>query len=217
MPTVDSEEFEQIPWSALVAEHDDGLDRRVYMVVGVVGVLVAVVFGIRLLGGASGQPTPPVTLPPQVATDTTEATTTTRVVVSEADLMADTPDTADAADALRVAALAEWFVTDYFTRDGSPETVRSLRSMMSPIADELDLPHDAGPPTSYVEWARTTGLRYMDPLEVEVEVTFRTITDPGTGFERDPVRAVVVTLTLEEGLAGVTGPPVAVAVPRLEG
>ena len=53
---MESEEFEQIPWASLVAEQGEGIDRRIYLAVGVVGLLVIAIFGVRLLGGESQPP-----------------------------------------------------------------------------------------------------------------------------------------------------------------
>jgi hypothetical protein len=215
---VDSEEFEQIPWSALVTDQDKGVDRKVYLAVGVVGVVIALVFGARLFGGSNAQPTPPPQVAPQPAPAAPETTSTAGVVVSEADLMAGAPDPVPSEDDLRTIAIAEWFVTDYFTTDGSPETARSVRAMFSPLAGAPGLPHDADPPppVTYVEWARASGSRLVGEDEAEVDVVFRTITDTGEGFERDPVRAVTVTMLSTPGSAGITGPPQEIPVPDLE-
>ncbi len=215
---MDSEEFEQIPWSALVAEQNDGVDKRIYLAVGVVGVLIAVVFGTRLLGGSGGQPTPIVAPAPvgEVAVPP-ETTSTTGVVVSEADLMAGAPDVLPLEGGLEITAFAEWFVTDYFTTDGSPETARSLRALLAPGSDVFTLPHEADPAPAvvYVEWARALRVRFVGADDVEVDVAFRTITDEGEGFARDPVRAVTVTLLLTAGSSGITGPPIVIPVPPL--
>jgi len=216
---VDSEEFEQIPWSALVAEQNHGVDRRVYLAVGAVGVVIAMVFGARLFGNATPQPTPPPAATSQPLVEIVETTSTAGVVVSEADLMAGAPDVLPIGNELELTAIAEWFVTDYFTTDGSSETVRSVRAMLSPVAGALELPHNAepAPPVTYVEWARATNTRLVDEGEISVDVAFRTITDTGEGFERDAIRAVAVTLLLTPGSAGIAGPPLDIAVPVLGG
>lgn len=216
---MDSEEFEQIPWSSLVAEQDTGVDRKVYLAIGVVGVLMAMVFGARLFGTSSSQPTPPPTVVSQPIVEIQETTSTVGVVVSEADLMSGAPEDLLIGNDLEVITIAEWFVTDYFTTDGSPETIRTVRAMLSPEAGPLELPHDAdpAPPTTYVEWARATDVRAVAEDELSVDVVFRTITDSGEGFERDAVRAVTVTLLVTPGSAGIAGPPIEIAVPDLGG
>lgn len=214
---MDSEEFEQIPWSALVTDQNQGVDRKVYLAVGVVGIVVALVFGTRLFGGSNAQPTPPPEVAPQAAPAVPETTSTAGVVVSEADLMAGAPQTPQLDGELPATAIAEWFVTDYFTTDGSPETARSVRVMLSPLAGTLDLPHDTDPPPpmTYVEWARTAAIRFAGEDEIVVDIIFRTISDQGEGFERDPVRAVTVTMLLTPGSAGIAGPPQEIPVPDL--
>ena len=216
---MDSEEFEQIPWSALVAEQNDGVDRRVYLAIGLVGIVIAVVLGVRLFGSSAAQPSPPAAADPQPVVAVDRTTSTAGVIVSEADLMAGEPDVLRGDDDLELMAIAEWFVTDYFTTDGSPETVRSIRSLFSAIVIQSDLPHDAepAPAVTYVEWAKATGIRFVADEEVELKVAFRTITDSGDGFERDPVRAVAVTVLLSPGSAGVAGPPIEIPVPTIGG
>ncbi len=93
----DGEEFEQIPWSSLVAEQTPVVDRRLYLIVGVVAVVVAVIFGSRMIGGST-QPLPTSDLsiesaPPELSRIdvVVPPTSTVGVVVSEADLMADQP------------------------------------------------------------------------------------------------------------------------------
>ncbi len=216
---MDSEEFEQIPWSALVAEQSTGVDRRAYLAIGVVGIVIALVFGVRLFGASTPQPTPPPAAVPQPPIEIAETTSTTGVVVSEADLMAGAPEVQPVGGGLELIAIAEWFVTDYFTIDGSPENARAVRALLSPLAGTIDLPHEAdpAPPVTYVEWARATDSRQVTEGESSIDVVYRTITDTGGGFARDAVRAVRVTLIVTPGSAGVVGPPIAIAVPELGG
>jgi len=211
---VDSEEYEQIPWSSLVPEQSEAIDRRVYLAIGVVGVVIAVIFGVRLFGGPSPQPLPPAVVVPQTVADTTVPTTSAVLVVSEADLMASPPVNVFEGESIRVAALAEWFVTDYYTTDGSQETARSLKALFAASAGNPDLPHNAdpAPPVTYVEWARSTDVRFGDDDTAEVDVIFRTITESDNGFVRDAVVAVTVTLRVGSEDPGIAGPPVAIPV-----
>jgi hypothetical protein len=212
---MDNEEFEQIPWTSLMTDKAEGVDPKVYIAVGVVGILVAVIFGVRIFGGSSGQPTPPVDTPTASQPVATVPTTTSGLVVSEADLMAGETDTASELLALRHVAFAEWFVTDYFTVDGSGETERSLRELLVPAASSLLLPHsdDNPTPTMYVEWARSVDVRDIGGALVEVDVMYRTITETDAGFVRDPVSAVVITLRSGPVEAGVMGLPMPIDVP----
>lgn len=193
---MESEEFEQIPWASLVAQQDDGMDKRIYLVVGVVGLLVIAVFGIRLLGGGS-QPVPPGPAalgPPPTITSAVEpsAAPPTSPVIAEADLRAEEPVETLAVDRL-TEVTAEWFVTDWFTRDGSDETVRSIRSMLAPDVLVDTLPHEGEQPATFVEWAKTVATD-VTTERIEVTVAFRVIRETDEGFVRDPVDTVIVTL-----------------------
>lgn len=212
---MDNEEFEQIPWSSLMTDKAQGVDPKVYIAVGVVGLLVAVVFGTRIFGGTSAQPTPPADMSAASMSVPAGATTTSGLIVSEADLMAGPEVTAVDARALREVAFAEWFVTDYFTVDGSSENERSLRELLAPTASSLLLPHSGDAPsvTTYVEWARSVDVRDIGDATVEVDVVYRTITETDAGFVRDPVSAVVVTVGSGQVDAGIMGLPVPIDVP----
>jgi hypothetical protein len=212
---MDNEEFEQIPWSSLMTDKAEGVDPKIYIAVGVVGLLVAVIFGVRIFGGSSAQPTPPADAAGAPATAASASTTTSGLIVSEADLMAGSPETTVDARALRQIAFAEWFVTDYFTVDGSSENERSLRELLAPAASTLLLPHsgDTPLPAMYVEWARSVNVRDIGDAMVEVDVVYRTITETDAGFVRDPVSAVVVTVRSTRTDAGITGLPVPIDVP----
>ncbi len=210
---MDSEEFEQIPWSSLMPESAQRVDRRVYIAVSVVGLIVAIVFGTRIVGGSQAQPQPLAAAPvtstlPQVA-----PTTTAGLIVSEADLMAGPPPMEP--DTLGQAAFAEWFVTDYFTVDGSSENERSLRELLAPQASDLVLPpaDDPAVATTYVEWARSVDVRSIGDGSAEVDVVYRTITRNEEGFVRDPVSAVAVTMRMSGSDAGILGLPVPIDVP----
>lgn len=211
---MDDEEFEQIPWSSLMTDSAQGVDPKVYVAVGIVGIIVAVVFGARLFGGSSAQP-PTQAETPGVSAPVIGITTTTGLIISEADLMAGQPEISVSTDALRQVAFAEWFVTDYYTVDGSTENERSLRDLFTPTASTLLLPHSADPPApaTYVEWARSVDVRDIGDDMVEVDVVYRTITESDSGFVRDPVSAVVVTVRSSSVDAGIVGLPVPIDVP----
>ncbi|MFV1970029.1 MAG: hypothetical protein ACC683_03375 [Acidimicrobiia bacterium] len=211
---MESEEFEQIPWSNLVAEQDDGIDRRIYLAVGAVGLLVIAVLGMRLFG-AGAQPVPPqlagLELPPtSVAAAEPMPATPTSMIIAEADLRVEEPAAAQASDIL-VEATAEWFVTDWFTRDGSQETVRSIKAALSSSVVPEAIPHETeGEPVTFVEWARTIASE-VTPDGFDITVAYRAIRETEGGFVRDPVRIVV--LTVERNDSGVR----VVSLPRAEG
>jgi len=194
---MESEEFEQIPWASLVAEQESGVDTRVYMAVAAVGLLVVAVFGMRLLGGGS-QPEPP----PSANIEVTQVTSTpiepvqaspTSPVIAEADIRAEEPATVPAEDRL-AEVVAEAFVADWFTRDGSPETVRSIRAALSASVAPDVLPHDdQGAPVTWVEWAKTIASE-ATPDSTELTIAYRAIRETDDGFVRDPVTTVMVSV-----------------------
>jgi len=194
---MESEEFEQIPWANLVAEQDDGIDRRIYLAVGVVGLLVIAVFGMRLLGGGS-QPVPPQSaalVPPPTSAAAVEPATAppTSMVIAESDLRVEEPSIVKPPDRL-TEVTAEWFVTDWFTRDGSEETIRSIKAAISPTVILDAIPHEMeGEPATFVEWARTIETE-ATPDGFDITVAYRAIRETEGGFVRDPVRTVVISL-----------------------
>lgn len=194
---MESEEFEQIPWASLVAEQTEGIDRRIYLAAGLVGLLVVAVFGMRLFGGGSQPP------PIEAALAEPPSTSVTAVdprdgppmsmIIAEADLRVEEPVSVQTPDVL-VAVTAEWFVTDWFTRDGSTETIRSIREVMSPTLEVAAMPHEAeDEPVTFVEWARSVGSEMTDD-GIEVTVVYRAIRETEEGFVRDPVRTVLLSL-----------------------
>lgn len=201
---MESEEYEQIPWSNLVAEAQPSADRRLYLVGGAVAVVVILIVAMRMFGS---QPAPAAPLADSVdeqlvattaaPVDPIESAPVTEPpaavgAVTEADLMA--VDAGGADEGLDVAKLvAEWFVTDFYTRDGSDQTLASLRAMTSEsIASEL--PHlDTDAANAFVEWAKA--FRVEDRgATVDVSVAYRSVHAVDGGYVRDPVEAVVITL-----------------------
>jgi hypothetical protein len=212
---MDNEEFEQIPWSSLMTDKAQGVDPKVYIAVGIVGIVVAVIFGMRMFGGSSTQPAPPVDTPAAPAAVASTSSTTVGLIVSEADLMAALPAAMGEGLRLRQVAFAEWFVTDYYTVDDSSENERSLKELLAPSASDLVMPHsgETSTPATYVEWARSVDVRDIGEEQVEVAVVYRTITETDAGFFRDPVSAVLVTVRSSPTDAGITGLPVPIDVP----
>ncbi|MDK1017797.1 MAG: hypothetical protein QGD89_00095 [Actinomycetota bacterium] len=213
---MESEEFEQIPWANLVAQQTDGVDRRLYIAAGVIGLIVVVAFGARFLGGGA-QPTPPpvsvleMPVAPVVGTQANSPTPATSMVIAEADLRIDEPVDADLLDRF-VEVRAEWFVTDWFTRDGSDETIRSIERALAPGVATGDLPHTTTPPppVTFVEWARAYRTEAAPDGRLDVTVAYRAIRETGDGFVREPVRIVVVSLTRDGDLVFVTALPMEV-------
>jgi len=114
-------------------------------------------------------------------------------VIAEADLRADDASAMDSADRL-VEISAEWFVADWFTRDGSDETIRSIKAALSETIVLDAMPHETeGEPVTFVEWAKTIRSE-VTPNGVDVTIAYRAIRETNEGFVRDPVATVVVSL-----------------------
>ena len=195
---MDREEREEIPWSALVAEAEHGVDRRWYVVATVVGVLVATVLGFRLLDG-NPQPTPMATVVDDRITSTTVAEpepTEPGLIVTESDLVAGDPRGTDRLTEL----IAEMFVTDFFTNDGAEETTRSIAAAVSPaLREEVEVIRSTMEDTTFVEWAKVFAIDPPDDGVAAVRVAYRAIVATEGGFDRRPLAAVEVHVASERG------------------
>ena len=198
----DVEVFERIPWEAL--EGADGNRRWVAYTVAAALVIGAV--GVSL--GRQGAPAPVPPLPTTMPSVTYAAVPVSTVAVAtptpsvppatepgsgrwaEADLMA----LADTPVEVTAASVAEWFVTDHFTRDGTDGR-------------------------SFVEWAGVVGFEWLDldRATATVAVT-RLAAAGGDDYQRLEPEAWTVVLAMdEEGWAVVDGPIVAeTLLPRVE-
>jgi hypothetical protein len=208
------DEYEEIPWSTLLLEHQQGRTRTVYLAAAVILAVVAGFVGIRWLtssdhgdGSAVAAPADTTRIVAGEADESTTTTTTTIAVLSEADLMAVQPAIAE----LSAVARAEWFVTDYFTVDGPlPE---ELISAFVNDATLPDLPRPAEADISYVEWARAFDIRPTAD-GYAVSVVFRSLTEePGGAFIRSPVRAVDVLVAVDDGETAIADLPIPILPP----
>lgn len=192
---MESEELEQIPWASLLADQAEGVDKRIYMAVGGVGILIVLVLAMKLLGGGA-QPVPEaVALAPEVTVAEVVAIETP-MVIAEADLraVAVAEPVAPTRDRL-LEVTAEWFVTDWFTRDGSSETIQSVRSMLSSDLSIETLPHEqSDAEVVFVEWAKTVDVEVVEGDVSMVTVAYRSIRQTSEGFVRNPVETVVVAI-----------------------
>lgn len=187
------EEHESVPWSNLVAE----VNQRPILVYVAVAVMLALALG--LVAARTFLRSDPIRVSEIEAPPTTAATpdvapvpTTTTIasLISEADLMAASPPELAS---VQMATTAEVFVTNFFTFDGDDSRRASLAGHI-PVEDTEPL---VGGHT-YVEWARTWAMEPSDS-GFQVTVVFRTISDLGNGFVRDPVRAVSLDLVQTPG------------------
>lgn len=197
--SVDSDEgdveiFERIPWDALERPQE----RRwiVYLVaaavvMGAIGVSVG--RGIPVgppstTVSSVTSPAPEPTSPPDV-TVPLEAAPEIPTTWTEADLMAVPAETLEDS----AAVMAEWFIVDYFTRDGGTS--------------------DAGG-RSFVEWAAVVDRTWVSNSVMELTVVVRRLAAEGDDtYQRIPVEGWLVTAELgDEGWVVVQG-PVAITAP----
>lgn len=212
------EEFEHIPWSNLAAREDDRRSRLLYIGVAVAAALVIGIVAARWFvgprhGGDTSDPVasavttaiPMETLPPPAVTTTS--------LLSEADLLAATPELGGEHMAVM---RAEWFVTDYFTVDGFDRAVEDLRSAFVEGAVIPPLPHEdpAVTGTTYVEWARAYAVEPVASGLFAVSVAFRSIyLDADDVFRRSPVRAAEVLVAVGPDRSGIAELPSPIPVP----
>jgi len=205
------DEYEEIPWSTLLSEHRQGRAKTLYLGAGILVAIVMGFAGIRWLSAPGHGESPAVAAPVEstttVAAPTESGSTTTMGVLSEADLMAIEPATAE----YGAVARAEWFVTDYFTVDGPmPE---ELLSAFVNDARLPDLPGGTDAGTSYVEWARAYDVRPTTD-GYAVSVVFRSLTEePDGSFVRGPVRAVEVLVAVVDGETAIAELPIPILPP----
>ncbi|MEZ5174906.1 MAG: hypothetical protein R2823_01705 [Acidimicrobiia bacterium] len=221
---MEAEEYEAIPWSTLVADAKPAVDRRIYFAGTAVAAVVVLFLVMRFLGSTSPTPaatpaTAAATVPAEVISETVDTPLAPAMPaeplgsISEADLMAIAGE--PLATEQRIPILvAEWFVTDYFTRDGSPETLASLEAALGDPGLAALLPHrDPDDTESFVEWARVFSIDEAAD-ETVISVAYRTVTRAEDGFVRDPVRAVTLELANEPTRGWVvTSLPVAADLP----
>lgn len=194
---MEREDLDQIPWSQLAVEADDGVDRRWYGVGIAVGLVIVAVLGFRLLSGNGGQPLPEPAVSPSDSAATSSTSSSPSQVppppiagISESELRAGN-DTAS----LAAITVAEWFVTDLKTVDGSPESAASLRRLSADAIADHPLPHDAaGAGSTFVEWARAFDADVTESGSATVAVAYRMIREEGGVYTRDVVRALELTL-----------------------
>lgn len=206
-----AEEVEFIPWSDLVARHQDSRPWVAYLVAGAV---VSAALG-AVVARTVWRPEAPATStsPSSVAVEAPAPLPVTTVsLYSEADLLAGSDDR----DRQWAATRAEWFVTDYFTADAEPGGSTAVRAALPEGGAFPSFPQDdpaAG--LSYVEWARAFRVEPLGEGLFRVAVAYRALGARAEGaFRRLPVRAVEVVVAVgAEGATAVTDLPAPAALP----
>lgn len=191
----------------LVEQDRYGRRRTLYLAAAAVVAVVVGFTGIRWFEGhrngeGVSEPVPTVT------TAASPVLTTTTTLLSEADLRAVDPSLAT----LAAVARAEWFVTDYFTIDGSPAP--DLQAAFPTDAALPDLPHStSGGRVSFVEWARAYDIRQHQDGYV-VTVLFRSLFEGDDGiYNRSPLRAVDVIVLVRDRMTAIGDLPIPVTAP----
>lgn len=189
----DVEVFERIPWESL----EDKGDRRwmAYVIAGVIALgAVGVSLGRQMTPGPEPVPTTaaPVSATPETVVPATTAEVTAAsgppTTWSEADLMALPAETIETA----AMAVAEWYVVDFFTRDG-PEGDRS-----------------------FVEWVRASQMEWETPTSARVTVLVRRLAATADApYHRLEAEAWDVEMELDEEAWSVTSRPVRGETPDL--
>lgn len=185
------EEYESIPWDALLDDRSE--QRRRWVMIGAVAVaamaIAASAARTLLPVGASPARQPSATEVQVTVPPTLPPATTTPAVRTEADLMAVDRHSMETL----VAAHAAWFVADYFTVDGSGS---------SPAADRLppDLAVGGEGLVSFVESVHPIAITQLQDERYAVSVAVRSIAARGDeGYRRQPVRVAEVVLEITEG------------------
>ncbi len=209
-----NEVYERIPWETLEENKGD----RQWLMFGLAG---AIVLGALAYSFMSNRPAPvpvatttvttpgvaeeapsPVTTAPTVPALPPTASTVP-VVTAEADLYAVHPERVID----KVAAHAEWFVTEFLTVDGSEEGRASLTALM-PAG--VPLPAAAEGTRVFVEWVRATGVEEIAPLTYRVTVLARSLAaqDDAAYQRQAPLELAVDVSLVEETPQVVTAPQI---------
>ena len=204
---MEHEEREEIPWSSLIPQAEATVDRRWYAVALVIGIVVLGFVGLRLVGRTSSpEPFTAAPPPPEVASSTTSEAPA-ELIVAEASLVAPA-----ATESHRNALVrAEWFVADFYTRDGGADAVSSIGGAVVPglVESALSL-HETAGPESFVEWARVARFDEHADGTVRAVVAYRVIRATPDGYERLPVAFVVIEVETVDGVPLVSSLPVGV-------
>ncbi len=177
------EQFEHIPWNQLLEAPKAGR-KTAYWAAAVVGLIALGVSIVKVWPAAPGSIESPLSQPVTVPSSPSH-------LYTEAELRAPT-----VVEIPYLAAVAEWFVADYFTIDGTEEAGESVRRWFPdgwplPVLPQIDPDR-----RSFVEWTRTITVEER-ASEYRAVVTFRVLTARrGENYQRMPVRAVAVRLAV---------------------
>jgi hypothetical protein len=200
MTEVRDEQYESIPWDALVTDDTRRRTRGLYLVAAVlvIGSLSAAI-ARNLPGSVPTAVTGAVTVTTGASVDSDDATP----LITEAAL---SPAITD-----RAVAIATWFVADYFTLDGSSLTRDSLERL---LADHVDLPAADPAARSFVESVVPLAVEELGGGKVRVVTLVRSLAaSDGEDYRRQPARAVEVTVMVSDDGSRVLDLPRPVPLP----
>jgi hypothetical protein len=196
------EQYESIPWDALVTDDTRRRRRGLYLLAaGLVIASLSAAIARNVPGVATVAE--PVAMTPVAVTATTVVPDGTAPMLSEAHLRPVLTDQA--------VATASWFVADYFTLDGSSLARDSLQRL---LADHVVLP-DADPAArSFVESVMPMLVEELGDGTVRVVLLVRSLAaSDGEGYRRQPVRAMEVMVTVSTDGSAVLDLPRPVPLP----
>lgn len=203
--------YERIPWESLEQKSGD----RQWLYIGLAGAIALGALAYSFMknqpveSGEAAQPVPAATPMTVQTPDTlTPSTVASPVVVAEADLFAVDPERlVDAA-----SAHAEWFAVEYFSVDGSEESLATLRSL---LPSGVPVPLVPEGTQVFVDWAGTQRISEIAPATYHVDVRVRSLlSTPESGFVRQPTRMLRVEVSVgDDGSPRVTSAPVSLDEP----
>lgn len=219
----DREVFESVPWEQLV---DLRPDRRRWIYAGAGLAIVALLaFGIArtfrpepetmmvaptspvatsVVESTAGSGSSPAATEAPVAS-APESAMPAPGIYAESDLMA----AGAPGDSSLAAAVAEWFMVDWLTVDGSSDAGEWSGAVSQRPSDEGV--------RSYVEWLGATSVEEIRPAVHQVEVIVRRLaSSDGTTYRRVPATAYRVIVDLTSGSPGVSDLPSRVPLPVTE-
>ena len=205
METERNEVYERIPWETLEKKSTD--KQWVLMAVAGAVVLGALAYSFVSNRPAQTQPLPPTAAAPAVSEPQVlppvaiAPPPTSPILVAEADLYAVDPERwLD-----RATAHAEWFVAEYFTVDGSPETAEILARLLPAGLPSPNVPQGR---SVFVEWVRTLNVTEIAPFRYRMEVLVRSlVADGDNSYLRQPPVVATVEVAVDEKGPRVLMPP----------
>ncbi len=196
------ETYERIPWETLERPRSD----RQWLVIAIAAAVSLGALAFSFMRNQSTAEPSPVAVPPSTVTPATipsaPPSVTSPMVVAEADLYAIDPERLID----QVAAHAEWFAVEYFSADGSEESMSTLERL---LPTGVPLPVVPAGTQVFVDWVGVHSVAEVAPSSYRVEVTVRSMSSHTDGaFVRQPTRVATVDVVLGvDGMPRIAGAP----------